>query len=417
MTRPRVPKSLTVNAVSLMTATIATNALGLVFWGEAAHLKPPAVVGRAAATIAAVTLLASIAQLNLTNVYMRLLPAAGRLGKRLVERGYLVVIGLALLVGAVYALTGLSAHVLSRGWGDRILFAATVPAIAIFALQDSVLTALRRAPWVPVENVSFGVSKIILLPLLALLPLSGSIVISWIAPAVIAAIVVNALLFKRVLPRLAATDGTLPGRRRIASFVAGEYLGNICTTAAMQLMPVLVLWRLGPAQAAYFSLPWLILMALTLLLWNVSSSFVVEIVGGHERSGDALPRSLMLWGAVAMGALLVCVVGAHPLLELAGSRYAAQGSMLLRLIGLSMPFTAIVALYRTIVWLDQRVWLVAALQAAAGVSILGLTLVLLPHAGLAAAGWANLATQAGSAIVMAPLALRRLRQGELGLAR
>ena len=46
----------------------------------AQYLQPPSVVGRASAVIAALTLLAMIAQLNLTNVFVRLLPAAGRLG-------------------------------------------------------------------------------------------------------------------------------------------------------------------------------------------------------------------------------------------------------------------------------------------------------------------------------------------------
>ena len=42
---PRLPKSLTVNALALMTATIGANGLGLVFRAVAAHLRPPAIVG------------------------------------------------------------------------------------------------------------------------------------------------------------------------------------------------------------------------------------------------------------------------------------------------------------------------------------------------------------------------------------
>lgn len=406
-------RSVTTNAAALMTATLATNALGFVFWGEAAHLQRPDVVGRAAATIAALSLLASIAQLNLTNVYMRLLPAAGRLSKRMIERGYLAVACFAAAIGAAYVVSGLSRHVITGGLGAHVLFAATVPVLAIFALQDSVLTALRLTPWVPVENVSFGASKILLLPLLLLLPLGGSIVVSWVVPAAIAAIVVNRLLFRRVLPDLATTDGVLPGRRRLMSFVAGEYVGNICTTATVQLMPLLVLWRLGPAKAAYFALPWLILMALTFLLWNVASSLVVEIASGRAESRRAFRHSLMLWAAVAFGSLLVCVLGARPLLELAGGRYAAEGATLLRLIGLSMPFAAVVALYRTLVWLDQRVWTLALLQAVAGVAVLGIALAFFTHSGLAAAGWANLITQAVAAAVMGPLAVRKLRRRRL----
>jgi O-antigen/teichoic acid export membrane protein len=348
---------------------------------------------------------------------MRFLPAAGRLSRRLIQRGYLAVVALALAVGTAYVVSGLSGGVISGGWGARALFAVTVPVLAIFALQDSVLTALRLAPWVPVENVSFAASKIALLPLLVLLPLSGSIVVSWVVPAVIAAVVVNWLLFRRVLPRLTRIDGALPPRRRLMSFVAGEYVGNICTTATVQVMPLLIVWRLGPAAAAYFSLPWLMLMALTLLLWNVASSVVVEIAGAHVDPHAALRRGLLLWGAVALGALVVCGLAAEPLLRLAGGQYAAQGADLLRLIGLSMPFTAVVALYRTLMWLDKRVWMLAALQAGLGAAILGVTVVLLPTVGLAAAGWANLGTQVVGAAVMGPLAVRRLRRGPIGVGR
>ena len=40
----------------------------------------------------------------------------------------------------------------------------------------------------------------------------------------VAVIVVSRILFSRVLPRLDGAEGSLPGRRRLVSFVAGEYL-------------------------------------------------------------------------------------------------------------------------------------------------------------------------------------------------
>ncbi len=417
MRRPRLQKSLTVNAFSLMTATLGTNALGFVFWTLAARLKVPAVVGRATAAIAALTLLATIAQLNLTNLFVRLLPAAGRLGSHLIRRGYLAAIALSLVAGAVYVSTGLSATVVTGGWGERVLFTVSVAVLAIFALQDSVLTALRLTPWVAVENMSFGAAKLVLLPLFVLLPIAAGIVVSWMVPAAVAVVVVSTVLFRRVLPARESIDGTLPGRRRLASFVAGEYVGNICATATVQLMPLLVVARLGPSQAAYFALPWLMAMGITFLMWNVASTFEVELLSEMGHSDALLRRSLHLWGAVVLAAVTVCVVGAHPLLELAGPRYAAHGTGLLRLIGLSTPFGAVIALYSTLAWLDQRVWMLAGLQAVMGVAMLGLTLALLPHVGLEAVGWANLTSQALAAVVMVPLALRRVRRGELVAAR
>jgi O-antigen/teichoic acid export membrane protein len=349
----RERRSLTFNALSLMTATVATNALGLVFWTEAARIGSPRVVGHAAAAIAALTLLATISQLNLTNVFVRLLPSAGRLGRRLIARGYLAVVTLSLAVGALYVFSGLGDGIVRGGIATQVAFVVAVPVLALFALQDSVLTAVRRAPWVAAENISFATGKLALLPALLLLPIGGGIVISWVVPAAVAVIVVSALLFSRVLRGLEHMEGTLPPRRRLMSFVAGEYVTAIWATAATQLMPLIVAWRLGPAQVAYFTLPWLISMGITLLLWNVASAVVVELAGAHDRSGELLQRTLLLWAGVVTGALVVCVFAAGPLLSLAGPSYAAHGAELLRLIGCSAPFTALVALYCMLMWIDS----------------------------------------------------------------
>ena len=406
---PRLRKSLTVNALALMTATIAANALGLVFWAVAAHLLPPSVVGQASAGIAALTLLAVIAQLNLTNVIVRLLPAAGKLGSGLVRRGYLVVVLFSVIAGVVYCLSGLGRHVVPGGFAHIAGFMLAVPVLAVFALEDSVLTALRLMPWVAVENISTAAARVALLPLLAASAMGT--VAAWVLPALVAAVAVNSLLFWRALPAHGTVPGTLPGRRRLLSFVAAEYAGNICATATAQVMPLLVVWRLGTTAAAYLTLPWLIASGISLLMWNVGSSFIVETAGSRGHPGALLRRSLLLWAGVVAGAMIVCVAGARPLLEIVGGAYAAYGVTLLRLIGLSAPFTALVVLYSTLAWLDQRVWLLAGFQACAGTLLLILALLLLPRLGLPAVGWAYLVTQAATAALVTPFAVRRIRRG------
>lgn len=415
MLKPRpLRKSLTVNAVSLMTATVATNGLGVVFWALAAHLEPAADVGRAAAAIGALVLLSTIAQLNLTNVFGRLVPVAGRLGKALVQRGYLAVVLVGAVTGTVYVFTGLSAGVVAGGWGTRTLFIGAVVVLAVFALQDSVLTALRLAPWIPIENISFAVGKLLLLPLLVAMSVRAPLVVSWVVPAAVAAAAVTVILFRKLLPARDRLDGTLPSRRGLLSFVAGEYVGSICATATVQVMPLLVLWRLGPAQAAYFTLPWLASLAITILLWNVGFAFAVEILGQHGSTDALLRRTLLLWGAVALGAATVCVLGAGPLLDAAGgAAYSSHGSALLHLIGLSAPFSAVVTLYQELAWLEKRIWMLAAFQAATGTALITLTLLLLPQVGLVAVGWAYLTTQAAAAAFTGALVLRRMRHGSL----
>ena len=409
---PRLPKSLTVNALALMTATIGANGLGLVFWVVAAHLRPPAVVGQASAAVAALTLLSMIAQLNLTNVIVRLLPAAGRLGTYLVERAYLVVVFLSLVAGLVYCASGLGRHVVTGGWAQYAEFTVAVPVLAVFALEDSALTALRLAPAVAAENITTAIARIVLLPVLFETAMGA--VWSWVLPALAAAVIVNSLLFGRALPAHGRVPGTLPPRRRLLSFVAGEYAGNICATASVQVMPLIVVWRLGPAAAAYLTLPWLIASGITLVLWNVSASFVVETAGSHGHPGTLLRRSLLLWGGIVAAAMIICVAAARPLIELVGPQYVAEGVPLLRLVGLTAPFTAVIVVYGTLVWLDQRVWLLAGFQAVAGILLLVLALTLLPRLGLIAVGWAYLGTQAALAVAVAPFTVRHIRRAEFG---
>ena len=411
---PRLPKSLTINALALMTATIGANGLGLVFWVVAAHLQPPAVVGQASALVAALTLLAMIAELNLTNVIVRLLPAAGRLGTYLVGRAYLVVVFLSVVAGLVYCVSGLGRHVVTGGWVEYAGFTVAVPVLAVFALEDSALTALRLAPAVAAENITTAIARIALLPVLFATAMGA--VWSWVLPALAAAVIVNSLLFGRALPAHGRVPGTLPPRRRLLSFVAAEYAGNICATASVQVMPLIVVWRLGPAAAAYLTLPWLIASGITLVLWNVSASFVVEAAGSHGHPGTLLRRSLLLWGGIVAAAMIVCVAGARPLIGLVGAQYVAEGVPLLRLIGLSAPFTAVIVIYGTLVWLDQRVWLLAGFQAVAGILLLVLVLALLPRLGLTAVGWAYLGTQAALAAAVAPFTVRHIRRAEFGRA-
>jgi O-antigen/teichoic acid export membrane protein len=411
---PRIPKSLTVNALALMTATIGANGLGLVFWAVAAHLRPPAIVGQTSAIIAALTLLSMIAQLNLTNVIVRLLPAAGRLGSYLVGRAYLVVVFLALVAGLVYCASGLGRHVVTGGWVQYLGFSVAVPVLAVFALEDSALTALRLAPAVAAENISTAIVRIALL--FVLFETAMGAVWSWVLPALAAAVIVNWLLFGRALPAHGRVPGTLPPRRRILSFVAAEYTGNICATASAQVIPLIVVWRLGAAAAAYLTLPWLIASGITLVLWNVSASFVVEAAGSHGHPGTLLRRSVLLWGGIALAALVVCVAGARPLMDVVGSQYVAEGVPLLRLIGLSTPFTTLVIIYGTLTWLDQRVWLLAGFQACAGALLLAAVLLLLPRLGLTAVGWAYLGTQAALAAAVTPFTVRHIRRAEFGRA-
>ena len=83
---------------------------------------------------------------------------------------------------------------------------------------------LRGAVWVPLENGTFSIVKIVLLLALATsLPHTG-IFISWMVPIAISVPLVNAFIFVRLMQphaRLTATR-TPPSARRIGRFLASD---------------------------------------------------------------------------------------------------------------------------------------------------------------------------------------------------
>ncbi len=397
------PQGLTVNAISLMFATCASSALGLLFWALVAHTHTTAAFGRAFAEVAALTLLATLAQLNMNNVVIRLLPVAGRFTGTFVARAYVAVTALGLIVGTAFIASGFGSGVVGAGSGERAIFVVAVALLAIFTLQDSVLTALRIAHWVPVENSSFGAFKLALLPLFAFLPGRLGPVVAWIVPVAIAVVAVNLLLFKGPIAQKRRMDsGELPPRGRLLSFVAAEYACTLCALATLQVMPLLVLWRLGAVREGYFTLPWLICTGITLLLWNIGSSFVVAVMANPAETRELLRRSLRLGGTVVLCAVVVCCFAGSLILGVAGHRYAEHGTSLLILLGVSVPFTAVTVLYSAFAWIEQKLWRLVAIEAGSGLLLLTITFSLLPHLGLPAIGWACIAAQGLAAILMAP---------------
>ena len=109
-----------------------------------------------------------------------------------------------------------------------------------------------------------------------------------------------------------------------------------------------------------------------------------------------------------VGALLL-IVAAHPLLAVVGPEYARQGATSLRLVGLALPFTAVILLYAAFCVMDKRMWRLTAFQFAGAVLFLGLGWSGLVHYGMTAAALAYLVAQVMVAVAVAPAVIRRYR--------
>lgn len=408
------------SAYSLMLNVVLTSGLGFGFWIAAARLFPSQTVGRDSALVASMMTISVVCQLNLSSGILRFLAISKLRLDRVVLGSYAVVAVMSAVGGAAFVLLAPRVshqyRFLEQDPRLSIIYVAAVTAWGVFALQDSVLTALRRAPWVAVENSTFGVMKILALPLLLAAGWGHAVFIAWMIPMIMLLVPVNYFIFIRVIPnRPLVHNEPSPierfGRRGLATFLAQDYLATILIQAASSVLPVLVVALLGSSEGAYFYIPFTIVSAFDLLFVNVASSLTVEASMASARL-PALARTTVQRFRYVLGAgVAVLVAGASLILLPFGAAYVHAGTPVLRLMALASAFRALIALCAAMYRIEGRASRVLANQAAVFVLTIGLTVVLARRAGLPGVGLAWLLANGIVAVAIAPHVITVLRSG------
>lgn len=408
-------------AYSLMANTIIASLLGVAFWIVAARLYPASQVGRDSALIAAMMTLSGIAQLNMANAIPRFLPQV-RDPARTLRTAYLASAGAALLLATAFAIV--APHLIGEldVLADQPLLAVAFVVATIlwgvFGIQDSALAALRRAPWVPVENAVFGLLKLIALPLLLALGAGFGVFQSWVVPMALLIIPVNIFLFRSVIPRHRRTHAVTvsplsDGRRSLFRFLAQDYAAATFAFTAVAALPLLVLSLVGSSENAYFYIAFIIVHSLELLAFYAGTSVIIESAFAEERlqaHARTVVRRLL---PLMLGGSVVLVVAAPLLLLPFGSDYADEGSTLLRLLGAGVLFRCTIQLFQVIARSRRRGSALLRVDVALFVLLPGLTVALAPAFGLTGVGIAWLVANGVVAASVLPGLIAFMRQGPI----
>jgi hypothetical protein len=302
-----------------------------------------------------------------------------------------------------------AASVISSVPGAAVGFVIATLAWSGFVLQDSVLAGLRAAVWVPVENTAFAVAKIVLLVAFAGSFPDGGIFASWALPTVAVLVPVNALIFGRLIPIHARQSGgrAMPiVRRKVARFVAGDYVGSLFVELSTSLLPILVVTAAGSAENAYFYVAWLVAYALHLIASSLAISLTVE-GGENPLAVAANVRRVLAHQLRLLAPLALAIAVLAPVLLIGfGEAYVLESTTSLRLLVLAAVPYAINAVFFAQARLHGRVGEVAAVQGVIAVLVLGLAWLLLPALGPegVALGW--LIAQSSVAISLLATRLR-----------
>lgn len=399
---------------ALIANVAGTTVVGLGFWAVAAHLYSSQRVGQASALVAALVVVSSFAQLNLNNTLPRFLTQAGRRAGRLIGYGYAassvaaVVIGLALVV--LLPKLGPHWHFVETSFLLKAAFVAATVVWGVFALQDSALLGLQRPMIVPVENTVYGVAKLLtLLGVASMLPETG-VFIAWIIPLAINVPAVNWLIFRRYLKDWKpATAVSTVRPRDIIRFTSVDYVGNLFSQTAGNLLPLLVLTALGAAADASFYIAWTITTGLNLVATSFATSLLVEGSANPSRLREltrgVVARNLM----VTVAGAAVFALGARLILSIYGHGYAVHASLLLGLLAVGSVFYGLLAIVFSVDRIVGRVGRATVTRVVLAIATLTGSWVLLPRMGINGVGFAWLGANLVVALARMPTILSATR--------
>jgi O-antigen/teichoic acid export membrane protein len=400
------------NAVALMLSSGGTAVLGVVFWGIAAHLANASTIGRTSAEIAAMVLLANLAQLSFGAVFERFLPVAGTQTRAFVVRAYALCTSIALVGALVYVGAGFADRFLPATLAWRATFVVSVVMWTIFVLQDSALTGLRAAKWVPLENIFFALAKMALLPAFLAISARQGIFLAWTSPVAITILAVSWYLFGRRIPdheTYSAHVAELPRMREILTLAFAHYATFLLSMFTPAIVTLIVIARLGAVMSAYYYLPALIASGATYFLWNIATSFLVE-ASSEPYAVRRHAKTTILTGLAVLGPVVVVGVTFAPvLLRVFGASYATHGTTLLRMLLLALPGNAVTILFTSFAWLDRRLWWMVARSLASAFVYFALLIALIGRYDLAAIGWASLGSSLVQGVFFLPVLIRRYR--------
>lgn len=403
------------SAFALAANTGITSLLGFVYWVVAARRYSPSVVGDSSALLSALVILANVAELNLYNTLIRFLPTAGARSARYVLRAYITVAAMSVVVGlaALPLLRRLPLidDLLELGPLGVTSFLMAVLVWCLFALQDSVAIGVRAAVWVPLENMLFGVAKVILLVALASSAPRLGIFASWSVAMLIILVPMNLLIFRRLIPHHAA-DSTASTEhvtgRDVAAFMTLDNLALIAATACTSLLPVIVAARAGSEANGYFFVAWVIGTAFDVALVNAAASLTVEGARDQDRLGALVRALTQRMVALAVPIVAIVLIAAPAILSLYGSSYATHSSDLLRLVALAVLPRIVVVIWMNINRIRRSVGRILLVQTVLSATVVGLSGMLVPRYGITAVGVVHLGAQSAAALILAPGVLRVL---------
>lgn len=208
----------------------------------------------------------------------------------------------------------------------------------------------------------------------------------------------------RLIPQQARADRDRepPGMREIGRFIAGDSVGAFFSLIMISLLPVMVAVRFDAAHNAFFYTAYTVGGTMEFMAINMASSLTAHASHSPESLAEGVRGALRRMVLLLVPVVLVLVVFAPLILAPFGQGYQENGSTVLRLLAAAALPRVAVELYIGVLRVQGRTGMLAVLQGAMCVLVLGSAAVLLGPYGISGAGFAVLGAMTLMAVACVP---------------
>jgi len=324
---------------SLLILSQAVLAGGLfLFYIICAHLFPTSTVGYATSFISFGLLVATFTNLGLPNTNIRFLPTSKRKGGLFVAALLLIIISS--IIGGLIALSILAHWDTSLSFITSSVFlsitlVALISGTAVSALLDSTLMAYRRGEFVLAKAVIITLPRIVL-PFFVVAAGTKGITGVYVVTLLLGLLFNVYIIFRKLLK----TESLKPHIGEVAAhkaYASSNYFGGMFGVLPSTLVPIIILSRLGPTDAAYFYMPAQIAAFLSVVCNSVSQALMSEAsqtddINQHRQAfKKAFRHQYQILGLL----VVILIVFGWLILRLFGAAYAANGYVPLVILSLS----------------------------------------------------------------------------------
>lgn len=397
------------NSAYLMLSTSVLGGLGFIFWILATHFYTASDVGLATSLLSAAGLMVGLSTLGLNNVLIRFLAHAN-------DRQHLLSAALTLTAtaSAICALGFLAwaafthSPLLSK-WPlfVGLLFVPCVITLTLNNLIEGAFIAHRVAKYVLAKNLCLSLVRLVLPIPLVWAGYVGLVAASTLATAV--SVLVGLFILVRTLTYHLGVTYHIQSLVHMRTFAVGNYIGGIFGMLPATLMPLIILSRLGPSEAAYYYIPAMVIALMNVIPSATAQSLFAEASHNEGHLRKYVFQALRNLCALLIPATIVVALLARIVLALFGSAYASHGTTVLQILALSSLFGGMNFIGDAILNIQKRPFAYVVMNALNSILVVGLGYIVSPH-GLVAIALAALFGQTVTVVVYALLNIRLMVQ-------